>query len=307
MRWWPGENYPTPGCEWSVESLVASGGRILTCDYAGYPSWYAKLNTKVVVDTGATVAESDEANNTLIREISVSQPVAATAPDLYVSEFALNPTTPTQGKPVAVRVGVYNKGTAPAGPFTVRWWPGENYPTPGCEWPVESLVASGGRILTCNYTGYPSWYAKLNTKVVVDTGATVAESDEANNTLTREISVNKPVAATAPDLYVSEFALNPTTPTQGKPVAVRVGVYNKGTAPAGPFTVRWWPGENYPTPGCEWPVESLVASGGRILTCDYAGYPSWYAKLNTKVVVDTGATVAESDEANNTLIREISV
>ena len=242
VRWWPGENYPTPGCEWPVESLVASGGRILTCDYAGYPSWYAKLNTKVVVDTGATVAESDEANNTLIREISVSQSVAATAPDLYVSEFALNPTTPTQGKPVAVRVGVYNKGTAPAGPFTVRWWPGENYPTPGCEWPVESLVASGGRILTCDYTGYPSWYAKLNTKVVVDTGATVAESDEANNTLTREISVNKPVAATAPDLYVSEFALNPTTPTQGKPVAVRLGVYNKGTAPAGPFTVRWWPG-----------------------------------------------------------------
>jgi hypothetical protein len=91
-----------------------------------------------------------------------------------------------------VRVGVYNKGTAPAGPFTVRWWPGENYPTPGCEWPVESLVASGGRILTCNYAGYPSWYAKLNTKVVVDTGATVAESDEANNTLTREISVAKP-------------------------------------------------------------------------------------------------------------------
>ena len=234
-------------------------------------------------------------------------PVTGKAPDLYVSEFALNPTTPTQGKPVAVRVGVYNKGTAPAGPFTVRWWPGENYPTPGCEWPVESLVASGGRILTCNYAGYPSWYAKLNTKVVVDTGATVAESDEANNTLTREISVSQPVAATAPDLYVSEFTLNPTTPTQGKPVAVRVGVYNKGTAPAGPFTVRWWPGENYPTPGCEWPVESLVASGGLILSCNYAGYPSWYAKLNTKVVVDTGTTVAESDEANNTLTREISV
>jgi hypothetical protein len=74
----------------------------------------------------------------------------------------------------------------------VRWWPGENYPTPGCEWPVESLVASGGRILTCDYAGYPSWYAKLNTKVTVDTGATVAESDEANNTLTREIIVNKP-------------------------------------------------------------------------------------------------------------------
>ena len=114
------------------------------------------------------------------------------APDLYVSEFALNPATPTQGKPVAVRVGVYNKGTAPAGAFKVQWFAGENYPTPACEWIVESLVAKGGRILTCNYAGYPSWYAKLTTKVVVDSGAAVAESDEANNVFKREISVAKP-------------------------------------------------------------------------------------------------------------------
>ena len=109
-----------------------------------------------------------------------------------MSEFALYPVAPTQGKPVAVRVGVYNKGTAPAGPFTVRWFAGENYPTPACEWPVDSLVASGGRILTCTYAGYPSWYAALNTKAVVDSGQTVAESDEANNTLTRGISVARP-------------------------------------------------------------------------------------------------------------------
>ncbi len=54
------------------------------------------------------------------------------------------------------------------------------------------LAAGGGRILTCNYAGYPSWYAKLTTKVVVDSGGAVAESDEGNNTLKREISVRRP-------------------------------------------------------------------------------------------------------------------
>ena len=97
--------------------------------------------------------------------------------------------------------------------------------------------------------------------------------------------------------------MNPATPTQGKAVAVRVGVYNKGNAAAGAFKVQWFAGENYPTPACEWTVESLVAKGGT-LTCNYAGYPSWYAKLTTKVVVDSGAAVAESDEANNIFKRE---
>ncbi len=85
--------------------------------------------------------------------------VAEAAPDLYVSEFSLTPETPVQGSPVTVRLGVYNMGTAPSGPFTVQWWPGENYQDMGCSWVVDGLVAHGGRILTCTYPGYPSWYA----------------------------------------------------------------------------------------------------------------------------------------------------
>jgi len=44
-----------------------------------------------------------------------------------------------------VRVGVYNKGTAASGPFKVQWWPGENYQGPACSWPVDGLVARGGK------------------------------------------------------------------------------------------------------------------------------------------------------------------
>ena len=83
---------------------------------------------------------------------------AQAAPDLFVSEFSMNPETPVQGSPVTVRLGVYNIGTTPSGPFTVQWWPGENYPALACSWEVDGLVARGGRILTCTYEGYPSWY-----------------------------------------------------------------------------------------------------------------------------------------------------
>jgi subtilase family serine protease len=113
-------------------------------------------------------------------------------PDLIVSEFSLFPFTPVQGEPVAVRIGVYNQGNQPTGPFTVQWWPGENYREPAKTWQVSGVRARGGRILTFTYDGYPSWYARLRTKVVVDAAGEVTESEERNNTGTMTISVYRP-------------------------------------------------------------------------------------------------------------------
>ncbi len=112
-------------------------------------------------------------------------------PDLYISEFQLTPATPVKGQPVNVRVGVYNKGAAQAGAFTVKWWPGENYPNPACSWNINKMNARGGRILNCTYSGFPSWYARINTKVVADTSNRVVESNEGNNTFKKQISVGR--------------------------------------------------------------------------------------------------------------------
>ena len=128
-----------------------------------------------------------------------------------------------------------------------------------------------------------------------------------NSTTQRTVTINVNAPA-APDLYVSEFSLNPNPPTQGNPVDVRIGIYNQGTAGVGTsFHIEWYPGELYPTPACTWDIPSMSAGGGRILTCTYAGYPSHYPSINTKVVVDTANTVAESDESNNTYLEAISV
>jgi CARDB len=113
-------------------------------------------------------------------------------PDLIVSEFSISPAIPVQGDPVSVRVGVYNQGNQHTGPFTVQWWPGENYREPAKTWHVDGVRARGGRILTFTYNGYPSWYAQLRTKVAVDTGRDVSESEERNNTRTMMISVSRP-------------------------------------------------------------------------------------------------------------------
>ena len=316
IEWYPGENFPAPGCTWDLDGLVATGGRILTCTYAGYPSWYGSINTKVVIDTYNAIPESNEANNSYLQGISVSQSGGGSGggqPDLYVSEFSLDPATPVEGQAVNVRVGVYNQGTAAAtGNFHIEWYPGENYGSPACTWDLDGLVATGGRILTCTYAGYPSWYGSINTKVVVDSYNAIVESNEGNNSYLQPISVSQSGGGGGgggqPDLYVSEFSLNPSTPVQGQPVQVRVGVYNQGTAAvSSSFHIEWYAGENYPSPACTWDLDSMAASGGRILTCNYAGYPSWYGSINTKVVVDSTNAIAESNEGNNTYLQGISV
>ncbi len=328
IEWYPGENYPSPACAWDLDGMVAHGGRILTCTYAGYPSPYASINTLVRIDTGNVISESNESNNSYAQAISVSDsaaPPPAGQPDLFVSEFSLDPATPTQGQPVNVRVGVYNQGNAAAtGSFHIEWYPGENYPSPACAWDLDGMVAHGGRILTCTYAGYPSWYASINTLVRIDTGNVISESNESNNSYAQAISVMNVAAPTAvpvptavptavppagqADLYVSEFSLSPSTPTKGQPVNVRVGVYNQGNAAAtGSFHIEWYPGENYPSPACSWDLDGMVAHGGRILTCTYAGYPSPYASINTMVRVDTGNVISESNESNNTYRQNISV
>jgi subtilase family serine protease len=108
-------------------------------------------------------------------------------------------------------------------------------------------------------------------------------------------------------LIITDITFSPYPPKKGQAVTVKVSSYNQGNAAAGAYTVRWWPGENYPAPACTWNIGGMVANGGQVHTCVYAGYPSSYGSINTKAVVDTNNTVAESNEGNNTMIKGISV
>jgi hypothetical protein len=110
-----------------------------------------------------------------------------------------------------------------------------------------------------------------------------------------------------PDLYVTEFSLSPSPPSKEAVVDVHIGVFNQGSEDAGAFTVEWWPGENYQTPGCTWRIESLKRRGGRILKCSGYVFPSKYAKITTVVKIDPASEINESDKNNNLLKQEIQV
>ncbi|MBL0701864.1 MAG: hypothetical protein JJV91_00075 [Desulfosarcina sp.] len=155
------------------------------------PDWGAgSYVISIYADVDNYLKESNRADNRVGKTLVVAK-AASQLPDLYISEFSLSPSTPTQGMPVKVRVGVYNRGSAKAKPFTVEWWAGENFPKPAKVWQLDGSAAKGGRILTYTYDGYRSWYGKLTTKAVADSKGKVNEQNEGNNVKRMEIKVRK--------------------------------------------------------------------------------------------------------------------
>jgi Domain of unknown function (DUF4189)/CARDB len=109
-------------------------------------------------------------------------------PDLVISELSLDPPAPTQGRPVHVRVGIYNQGDQHAGPFKVQWWAAKGLRGPAKIFDIEGLPPRTGRTLHFTYHGYPL-FGQIETTAVVDREGWVSESDERNNNRTMMISV----------------------------------------------------------------------------------------------------------------------
>jgi hypothetical protein len=106
-------------------------------------------------------------------------------PDLIITEFTINPSTPVMGENTHVRIGAYNQGAIAAGEFKVVWKGLSTYTNPSCSWTVDGMVANGGIILECNFE-FQSWYGPNQTSwAKIDSSGQVNESNENNNVATK--------------------------------------------------------------------------------------------------------------------------
>jgi hypothetical protein len=219
---------------------------------------------------------------------------APAGPDLYISELSISPASPQSGDTIQIRVGTYNQGDQAAGAYKVTFRYGPQ-PWNVCSWDVPGTNARGGRILTCDALVYSEYTGVATT----DVDNTVTESDETNNVSQLAISIP---AATGVDLYISEMSITPANPHAGDTVTARIGIYNRGAAPAGAFRVYWryWTGD---FDVCDWGVDSLSARGGRILECSVT-LPGSY---DTVATADAKADIAESVETNNNRTLHVDV
>lgn len=121
-----------------------------------------------------------------IKALAILAPPIAGKPDLVIANLEIDPAIPNADENTHVKVRAKNQGTVDSGGFSVKWYGLDTFANPSCTWNVAGGLVAGGSVwLECDFV-FASWYPINKTTIVyIDTGNTVNESNEGNNTKTK--------------------------------------------------------------------------------------------------------------------------
>jgi PKD repeat protein len=167
----------TTGIGWiTINNLAAQTNTTITFNWK--PTTNGTHTLKAAADYYNTITESNENNNKLAQDITVS-----TKPDLTISNIEL-PLNPVVGETYKVNVTVTNNGASDAGSFTVKLQDG----TTGIGWiTINNLAAQTDTTITFNWK--PTTNGTHTLKAAADYYNTITESNENNNKKPEEIIV----------------------------------------------------------------------------------------------------------------------
>lgn len=238
--------------------------------------------------------------------------VAATpaSPDLIVQNPATTPTTVNDGAVTTASCTVKNQGGADAGASNLKYYLSTDatYSTGDILLATDAVAAltAGSTASVSEVLTIPSG-TTVGTYYIIfftDADGAVTEGNETNNTGYVQISVTS--AAGSPDLIVQNPAATPTSILAGNTTSASCTVYNQGTAIAVASNLKYYlstdntysSGDTYLATST---VASLAASGSAAVSSTLT-IPSTTGAGTYYVIffADADATVAESNETNNT-------
>src|SRR6185369_13800066 len=269
---------------------VPAGTTVLTGNSAF--SWQVlpgRHTISFVVDDDNQIAETNETNNqrTVTVGTATAQPI-----DLAPTAITVPAGTLYAGNVVLFDSGVNNGGTQDSPPFNVRWLvDGQDVGAYG----RHVGVAAGTTVLTGN-SQFP-WTAQAGAHAitfVVDSDNEIAETNEANNQRTVNVTV---AVSPLPDLKPTAIHYPAASLLTGAAVLFDSGVTNSGAGNASGFDVRWLvDGQPVGADG----FHAGVAAGATVL--DGNSQFTWTAQPGTHILsflVDYDNRVAEVNELNN--------
>jgi hypothetical protein len=318
-----------------VSSTLPAGSAGVTI-VGTVPAGQATLQNVKVVSTGSPVPTP-----TVPAPVPTpTTPAPSGKPDLVVTDISWDPASPAPGSAVTLRATIKNQGDAPT-PAGVRhgvlftFDDGAAGPGVWSDTHTASIAPGAWVTLTANggSTG-ATWKAIEGTHTVkanVDDLNRIAESDEANNVKSEQITVSKAVSTPAPtptptpttpapsgkpDLVVTDISWDPATPAPGSAVTLRATIKNQGTAPT-PAGVKhgvlFTFDDGAAGPGVWSDTHTAAIAAGASVTLTASGGSAgatWKAIEGTHTVkanVDDVNRIAESDENNNVMSKEIVV
>ncbi|GLI46044.1 hypothetical protein MBOURGENBZM_08360 [Methanoculleus bourgensis] len=262
-------------------------------------------------------------------------PAPSGKPDLVVTDISWDPASPAPGSSVTLKATIKNQGSAPT-PAGVKhgvlFTFDDGAAGPGVWSDTHTGSIAPGAWVTVTASGGSAgatWEAVAGTHTVkahVDDVNRIAESDEANNVHTEQITVAKaatptptpttPAPSGKPDLVVTGISWDPASPAPGSSVTLKATIKNQGSAPT-PAGVKhgvlFTFDDGAAGPGVWSDTHTASIAPGASVTLTASGGSAgatWKAASGTHTVkahVDDVNRIAESDENNNVLRKEIVV
>jgi uncharacterized repeat protein (TIGR01451 family) len=261
----------------------------------------------VVADPNNFIRESDESDNQATETLLVAP---APMPNLKVlpGNIKFDPPEPEQGDVVTMTATILNDGSAPANDVIVQFTDvtgGDAVPI-GVEQTIETIEAGRSHLLHMSYRNTEEVGERI-IQVIVDPSDVIAESDENDNSATKDLVVTPPII---PNLAVaaSNLTFDPAMPIAGDMVTVTVTVLNNGTGDTSDVLVHVLDmsdgtgemiGEAQTIPAI--PAGASETISVTYDTTDKAG------ERRIQVVVDPENTIAESDEEDNVVAKTLRV
>jgi subtilase family serine protease len=266
----------------------------------------------VRVDADDQVNEQDEGNNTITSSLTLL------SPELFPTALEFDKSIVHLDEEVRVSVEICNDGNGPAKGVEVSFYIDlVRFETKEIEFLGRGLTARVDGILDPEKLGLTDAPKVHEVRAVVDPNNLLNELDEANNTMTRTLTILR-TTPRQPELHPESLELSPPSPAElGRSDAVTVStvIKNTGRAAAEEFdigfyyrvkgAVRWQPfpcSDDVSCSGLTLPSGSQAKLVGVVPILFLS--PGIY---EIRVVVDHTDLIAELDETNNGLTTTLTL
>jgi hypothetical protein len=211
--------------------------------------------------------------------------------------------TPSEGTVTNVTATLQNLGGVASGPLTAAFFAATAASSNmyiGSSF-IPSIAGGGSLPVTFawNTLGFTG---PVTITAMVDPFNRLAESNEANNSLSVPITI-----LSRPDLAIPSITLSDDEPVVGQAVTVTIAVHNSGETAAGAQTVTLYGGNPDAGGTLVGTGGGAPISGGMTTTVSFPWTPTTPGPHRLFARADQGNTVSEFDEMNNDAWRDLSV
>ena len=273
------------------------------------PGTYA---ISVVVDLDDQVIEQDEGNNT------ISSALALQSPDVFPTSITFDKTVVRLDEEVRISAEIRNGGAGTAKGVEVGLYVGQvRFASAEIDLIGRGLSVSVEGILVPDALGLDDAPAVHQIRVVVDPNNRLPELDEANNLMTRSLTILAP-ALKRSELHLESVELNPASPIElgrSSTLTVSTVVANTGRAAAEDFdlafyyrvkgAVRWEPFSCADGLSCH--IASLASGAQTRVNATLSLGLLTAGVYEVRASADSTGVIDELDESNNTLVTTLTL